>query len=238
MIMQEKDKMAERKIYVPKIKCAGVDEISVEFKWNLGLSIVQKQKNIQALHKAAFKKKNISSILEISSKSTNKEGILLSAFNLSFLTNERKSLTVESAFQGSKTFEFGGPYTDIYTKTSKESKKDERLKKSGKLICFTFFNEIFELNPATFFYDWLYINALNKNENLHQFVLNYEAFTDIEFNPAKSWNCQAYSVALYVSLYKNNLLKEALKSKDNFKKIVKAEYDRKETILQKQKSFL
>ena len=176
--------------------------------------------------------------MEISSKSLHKEGVELSAFNLSFKTDKGKVLTVETAFQGSKTFEFGGPFTDLYTKTSGEAKKDERLKKSGKLLCFTFFNKRFELNPPTFFYDWLYINALNKNEKLCQFVLDYNAFTDIEFNSEKSWNCQAYSVALYVSLYKNGFLEKALQNKEAFKSIVKDEYDKKERELRKQGTLL
>ena len=36
------------------------------------------------------------------------------------------------------------------------------------------------------FYSWLYFIALNQNERLKVEILNYEAFTDIEFNPEKS----------------------------------------------------
>lgn len=230
--------MAERKIYVPKTNKVGVDEIPVEFKWNAGLSITQKQKNIQALHNAALQQWKVSPVLEISSKSLTEEGIALSAFNLSFTTNKGRILTIETAFQGSKMFELAGPFVDLYDKKPIEAKKDERLRKSGKLVCFQFFNDRFELNPPTFFYDWLYINALNKNEMLRRFVLDYQAFTDIEFNPEKSWNCQAYSVALYVSLVKNGMLEKALDSKENFKEIVKDEYIRKERELRKQRDLL
>lgn len=230
--------MAERKIYVPKTNKVGVDEIPVEFKWNAGLSITQKQKNIQALHNAALQQWKVSPVLEISSKSLTEEGIALSAFNLSFTTNKGRILTIETAFQGSKMFELAGPFVDLYDKKPIEAKKDERLRKSGKLVCFQFFNDRFELNPPTFFYDWLYINALNKNNDLRQFVLNYNAFTDIEFNPEKSWNCQAYSVALYMSLVKNGVLEKALDSKENFKEIVKNEYIRKERELRKQGDLL
>ena len=48
----------------------------------------------------------------------------------------------------------------------------------------------------------------------------YDAFTDIEFNPQKSINCQAEAAALYVSLKRQSLLKEALKSKEDFLNIV------------------
>lgn len=47
-------------------------------------------------------------------------------------------------------------------------------------------------------------------------ILSYSAFTDIEFNPEKSINCQAYSVALFVSLHKQNLLDDAIASKESF----------------------
>ena len=40
----------------------------------------------------------------------------------------------------------------------------------------------------------------------HEQLIQYEAFTDIEFNPQKSINCQAYSVAMFVALSKRNLL--------------------------------
>ncbi|MFP3398368.1 hypothetical protein SB749_18775, partial [Brevibacterium sp. SIMBA_078] len=73
--------------------------------------------------------------------------------------------------------------------------------------------------PKTLFYDWLYLNALSLNEELIKEVIKYDAFTDIEFNPGKSINCQARSVALFVALYKTGELEEALSSEDNFKKI-------------------
>jgi len=131
---------------------------------------------------------------------------------------------VETAFQGSKVFEKGGPYTDLLEGTSRDAKKDIRLKESGNLIGFRFFGKDFPLKPRTFFYDWLYINALNKDEYLREEVLNYNAFTDIEFNPKKSINCQAYSVALFISLEKSGLLKDALTTPDDFLEVAKNEY--------------
>lgn len=62
------------------------------------------------------------------------------------------------------------------------------------------------MEPKTAFYDWLYLNALNLNDDIKQAALSYNAFTDIEFNPQKSINCQAYSIALYIALTKRNLL--------------------------------
>ena len=56
------------------------------------------------------------------------------------------------------------------------------------------------------FYSWLYFLALKQNKKLTSEILNYQAFTDIEFNPEKSLNCQAYSAALYSSMINNNIL--------------------------------
>jgi hypothetical protein len=48
----------------------------------------------------------------------------------------------------------------------------------------------------------------------------YDAFTDIEFNPERSINCQAYSLALYKALQERNILSEALASKQAFLDVV------------------
>ena len=59
--------------------------------------------------------------LEVSTKSNEKLGQRLSAFNLKIDTKIGE-ITIESAFQGSKVFEHGGPYTDIYKKDSRDAK--------------------------------------------------------------------------------------------------------------------
>lgn len=131
-----------------------------------------------------------------------------------------KSFSVESAYQSGKIFEHGGPYIDLLDKPSINAKKDERLKKHGQIIGFSFYNETFSINPPTYFYNWLYINALNDNNDLKEHLMHYDAFTDIVFNPQKSLNCQAAAAAIYVSLRKQNLLQQALKDKKLFLKIV------------------
>ena len=55
-----------------------------------------------------------------------------------------------------------------------------------------------------------------RDTNLFNKILDYDAFTDIEFNPKKSLNCQARSCAVFVSLAKKNLLNIALESKEAF----------------------
>ena len=215
--------MTSRFVYIPKTDEVGVVKKRIMFDWYPGFAVSQKQKSINSLHKNA-KLQGLQNILEVSSKSPETLGVLLSAFNLSFKMKSGRSDLMESVFQGSKVFEKGGPFIDLYYKAPVEAKKDERLKNSGNLIRFEFNNRIFKLNPKTLFYDWLYINIINQNKNILDKIAKYDGFTDIEFNPDKSINCQAYSVALVVSLLKNNVLDQALVSLEDFMRIMKKEY--------------
>jgi hypothetical protein len=197
--------MAKRPIFIPKQEDIGVNIINFEFTWFSGMSIQQKQKSIEDLHKQAYKM-GYKNILEISSKSKYDIGIALSAFNLK-TTSLKKNIefTVETAYQSSKVFDNGGPYTDLLYMSSKEAKKDLRIRNSGNIIGFEFFGYKFPSYPLTLFYDWLYINVLLKNDKLCNEIEKYDGFSDIEFNPKKSINCQAFSAALFVSMSKNKI---------------------------------
>jgi hypothetical protein len=211
--------MAKRPIFIPKT--TGTEllvAMPIEFAWHPGMSKSQKQKSIRSLHDAARQARGIERILEISSKSENELGIQLSAFNLILSTNGF-SASVEVLFQGSKVFSKGGPFNDIYGKTSREAKKDERLRQSGQLIAFRYNNRDWPLNPQTVFYDWLYLSALRQNPNFSERLLKYDGFSDIEFNPEKSINCQAASAALYKSLAERGQIDLALSSPDEFIRI-------------------
>ena len=71
---------------------------------------------------------------------------------------------------------------------------------------YDYFGMEWSLEPLTAFYDWLYVNALKQNPQLHEEVMQYQAFTDREFNPKKSIHCAAYSLAMFVALNKRGLL--------------------------------
>ena len=213
--------MANRPVYVKKDSAPYVERIETDFVFHSGFSEQQKRLSIRSLHAAFLKNYPTKNLLEISSKSENPLGVKLSAFNLKiFHEDSGKVFSVESAFQGSKVFEGGGPYVDLFNKTSREAKRDERIRNSGRLISFKFFDEVFPLEPTTYFYDWLYINALSLNSNLADELLNFDAFTDIEFNPKKSLNCQAKAAAIFVGLSRANLIRDALSSKEDFLEIV------------------
>ncbi|MBR3919849.1 MAG: hypothetical protein IKJ59_14155 [Clostridia bacterium] len=202
--------MTTRPVFMPDISPPYCTAWDANFVYNCGFAVSQKQKNIIAIHNAfqkCFPNKNV---LEISSKSMQEGGTELSAFHLlKYIPSLGKSVSIENVFQASKVFKYGGPYTDLLHVLSKEAKQDERLHTSGPLVAFRFEGKDFPLQPQTVFYDFLYINALLENEDLSKIVLLYDAFTDVEFNPKKSINCQAKSASLFVSLYQLGLLSVA-----------------------------
>lgn len=209
--------MAKRPIFVPLHDGKRyVLERYVDFEWHAGFAKSQKQKSIRALHEMALREYGLKNPLEVSSKSEDPLGVALSSFNLKFTTKLGRTLTVEAAFQGSKVFELGGPFVDIFEKSPIDAKRDERLRSSGPLTKFSFFGADWALEPKTAFYDWLYINALLKNPEILDQVTDRDGFTDIEFNHERSINCQARSAALYCALYHTDRLNFALESRENF----------------------
>lgn len=169
-----------------------VEEKMFNFEWMPGLSVVQKKRSIKNLHNAINGK-----TLEVSTKSDYELGIKLSAFNLMI-----DDIPVECIFQSSKCFTEGGPYTDLIKVSPKEAKRDERLKNSGSLIGFEYDGYFWRLDTNTAFYDYIYINAVKKSFSKNEIneILQYEFFTDIEFNHNKSLNTQARAVAIIKAL--------------------------------------
>jgi hypothetical protein len=212
--------MAERPIFIPVPEGPElVKELMILRRWHPGFALSQKKKNIAALHESAAQV-GYAPMLEISTKSDEKVGQRLSAFSLKVQSRLGK-LPLESAFQGSKVFERGGPFTDLYEADVRDAKRDLRLKESGRLTGFKFENLAFPLEPKTAFYDWLYINSLYEHrEWLRNRIFRYAGFTDIEFNPERSINCQARSCALLVTLMKRDWLDEAVSSPAAFIKLL------------------
>lgn len=199
--------MATRPVFMPSSKPPYLQTWDAEFVYNGGFAVSQKQKNITAIHNAFHARFPDKKVLEISSKSMQEGGTELSAFHLrKYVPSLGKSIPVENVFQAGKVFKNGGPYTDLLHVSPKEAKRDERLRTSGPLIAFHFEGQDFPLRPQTAFYDFMYINALLENEDLTKTVLKYDAFTDVEFNPEKSINCQAKSAAMFVSLQRSGLV--------------------------------
>ena len=207
--------MAKRPVFYAIDIIPFYGEEYVDFKFYSGFSNAQKQKTIKSLHEQYKSLHHYRNVLEISSKSSNPIGVALSAFNLRITTSLR-SFSVECAFQSSKVFEKGGPYTDLLNVSSYEAKRDKRLRESGRIIGFEYFGIDFPLEPKDYFYNWLYINALSKAEKLASGIQEFDSFTDIEYNPKKSLNCQAKAAAIYIGLCKQKVLDKALLSRSAF----------------------
>ena len=199
--------MAQRPVYVSISHSPFYKRIDVEFTFNSGLSVSQKRKNIEAIHQAFLKRYPNGVPLEISSKSLQPLGVNLSAFNLKKrISSLNIEVPVENVYQGGKKFLCGGPYTDLYNVSPKEAKQDERLKYSGPLKAFSFEGVDYPIEPKNGFYDWIYIQAIQENKEIGEEINNYDAFTDVEFNPNKSLNCQARAAAIFVGMAKAGLL--------------------------------
>ena len=199
--------MAKRMIFTPTALSEPnlFNEILVDFTWVPGMAISQGQKSVSNLHTSAIRIQGINTILEISTRSLDPLGLAMSAFNLNLLQDGRK-YPVEAVYQSSKVFRDGGPYLDLLSASSLDAKRDLRLKTSGDLIGFSFESQIWPISSAPNFYDYLYIRALLENER--RIELNkFDAFSDLAFNQitikpkmGKSFNCQARSAAIYISL--------------------------------------
>ena len=212
--------MARRPVYYID-KNDNVQQRLIDFEWYPGFSITQKRKSIHSLHESISKTFNVSKkiILEISTKSDNPIGRELSAFNLRVPYNN-KTYRVENCFQSSKVFQHGGPYRDLLEVDPLHIKKALKDRPTGNLVGFNYFDENWPLEPKTLFYDWLYLQGIYYNELLREHIKKYVFFTDIEFNPKKSLNCQAKSAALYVSLHRKKILDISLKNKECYKETV------------------
>ena len=118
--------MAERPVLIPAPDTAElVREVFVPLRWSPGFAAVQKEKNIRALHEAAAAA-GICNVLEVSTKSGSKRGQHLSAFYLKVQDERFGEMPLESVFQGSKVFERGGPFTDLYSADPRTAKGDRR----------------------------------------------------------------------------------------------------------------
>ena len=213
--------MATRPVFLPHYQGESlVEEREFEFPWSPGFAEVQKKKNVSALHDAA-RRQGIEKILEISSKSEEEIGRRLSAFSLKVPIGVSK-FPLESVYQGSKVFEGGGPFPEIFGFSPREAKRYIRDGNFGKLIRFELDGRRFPLSPKNAYYDWLYIRALADHADWIRKNVRYEAFTDIEFNPSKQINCQARAFAEFLSLLNRSKLKPAVEDFDEFVGMLKA----------------
>lgn len=211
--------MATRPIFIPRATRGPlVEELPIEIKWHGGFSVSQKQKNITELHSKA-QKMGIHPILEISTKSFDEVGRRLSAFNLKIeIDGAMKSL--ESVYQSSKVFSVSGQHGFLMDVDPFAAKKEIRNLGVGKIVSFRLLGRDFPTEPTNAFYDWLYIRAIAPHEEWIRSNLNYAAYSDIEFNPHKSINCQGRAVAEFHALSMRGNAMECARDFDTFRSLL------------------
>lgn len=209
--------MAVRPVFISSSEVPAFRQVDVEFQWHPGFARTQKEKSIRGLHDAFERMLPGTPVLEVSGKSSSRLGVALSAFNLLTEHPVLGLIPLESAFQGSKVFADLGQIEQAYRVDPRTAKSIAReANEDHDLTGFLWNSSDWPLEPKTLFYDWLYCSALQHHPNLLQELRNYRAFTDIEFNPEKSFNCQARSCAIAVSLVERGLLDEALDNREAF----------------------
>ena len=186
----------------------------ITFDYVKGLAFSQKQKNVASFHSAIQSKYPNARILEVSTKSPITLGVSLSAFNLKL-----DGYPIESIFQSSKVFSDGTQFPELMYLPPKEAKQFVANSNKGSLLRFNYCNTIFPLEPRSMFYDYLYIKALNQIKRTSVHLVEFDIFTDIEFNEKKQINCQARSCAIYSYLLKSKTLEYHLSSIENFAKL-------------------
>lgn len=199
--------------------CTDTDTLSIRYDIDVP-KIEDKKKQVKKLHSKFLEEYPNKRILEVSTRSGEQLGQQLSAFNLKYYHPKRKQfISVESAYQASKVFDSGEQFTDLYDADSYTAKMDKRLW-GKKIISYKFHNQHFDIEPPTFFYNWLYLKTLQQNKHLLNGLIKYDSFTDTAGNLSKSINCQARSCAIAVSLLDKGLFNKALQNLNNFREIV------------------
>ena len=195
-----------------------VETVDIEIPWHGGFAATQKQKNILALHEKA-KAQGIDPILEISTKSMQKVGYRLSAFNLKIEVDGMMK-PLESVYQSCKVFSESGQHEHLIDLNPYDAKKSIKELGRGLIISFRFMGREFETEPKNAFYDWLYLRAISPHEDWIKSNLHYAAYSDIEFTPQKSLNCQARAVAEFHALSMRGLAIECARDFDQFRKML------------------
>lgn len=211
--------MAKRLYFIAKPSYQGlIVEKTIEFEYFRGESQKQKEKSIESMHHAIRAFETGGRILDVSKNSDEPLGRKVSASNLFYMT-ESGTYPVLNIFQSAKVFDGGGPYRDLLSVEPSLASSDKRLSDSGRLLGFHFEGEAYSLTPRHYFFDWIYVNALNQNKDLHDKILSYDMITDLDYSMNSMFASSARACAYFISLYHADLLEDALTSNESFLKI-------------------
>lgn len=231
------------------------EERIIEFEWFQGMSWQQKQRSSLSMLE---KLEDLGYVpIEISRRSVDQDfGVKLSAFNLKLnkinvenifqaykqlndggpyldlLHTNPKSAKNDCRIQTHESKKPCLTYNVEYKNSSfyDDDRVCDYCKKrlNRHLIGFTSSKTSWAIEPKSMFYDAIYIAALLENNHLSNRLVDYNAFTDIEFNQKivysqikGPFNCQARSCAIFVTLknanYTDNQIIELIRSPEKMK---------------------
>ena len=190
------------------------DEEIVTFTYIKGMAFSQKCKNVLSFHSSIQEQFPSCKILEISTKSSNPLGVALSAFNLTL-----DGHPVECIYHASKVFEDGSCFEFLKGYAPRDAKRYMRENGTGVLKCYVFNGKEISFETKTMFYDYIYIKALMQHPELSSALIDYDIFTDIEFNEKKGLNCQARSCSIYSYMLRTGTVDKYMDSMESFEKI-------------------
>lgn len=190
--------MAVRKVYLSLAEFPYAKEVPVTFPWSNG----SKHQNIQAVLDTFHDVYPEMPVLEVSLASAQPEGVGVAAMKLPLRLADGKELPVGVVYQGSKVFENGGPYTDLWQLSHQKVQKDPRLHQSGRCIGYRLEGMDYPAEPHPYaFFNWLYCRALAQDPDRGQELLRYGAFSDLDLGSAKTdRNSPARAAAVYGGL--------------------------------------
>lgn len=211
--------MAVRPVFIPSIRRGSLfEEAPVDFEFFTGFAPSQKARSIASMHLAAAKL-GITPLLEVSTKSPLELGRRLSAFNLK-IDVSGELFPLESVYQSSKVFSISGQHSFLMRESPYAAKKLIRELGRGEVIAFRVFDRDFPTFPKNAFYDWLYIRAIQPHHAWVEKNIDFYGYTDIEFNPGRSVNCQARAVAEYMSLLIKGSSQDCYEDFDAFRELL------------------
>ena len=210
--------MATRPVFVPDSDPDNPQLVhvhEVDFQWLSGRDPQQIKANIAKLHTAAGHR-NLAPLLHVSPDSGDPLGIRISATNLVVEGPNSFLIPLIAAFQGSKVFTGGGPFTDLYRKREVEIAADPRLTESGSHLGFRFKGLEWGKKAETMFYDWLVLHAIHRHRKLASGICRFKGFTNVECLSGVHAACHARSCALYAALAEKELLEAVFEDQDRF----------------------
>ncbi len=127
---------------------------------------------------------------------------------------------LESVYQSSKIFQYSGQHEVLMDLDPFAAKKEVRKLGQGPIVGFRFLGRTFPTEPVNAFYDWLYIRAIVPHEKWIRENLHFAAYSDIEFTPNKSVNCQGRAVAEFHALSMRGEASKCVHDFDKFRQLL------------------